>query len=559
MDSLTNICRMLSGNNIYVPNYQRAYSWDTESDAVKTTRHVNTFLIDLQDYVKSESSSRYYFGHFLFEEKNETCFGIIDGQQRLTTITIFLAALFNRLKEFRNLTEEEDFAYKSMIKVGQTYHFSTVDYDNQLFKDYVVNQIKTEHNGLDTKSKQRIVNAYDFFVKEFSQMGEQQIVSLLNAVMNASCTTHIVKNESEAIQMFIFQNNRGKKPSNLEIIKAQFLYNVHLYGGAEDEKNDLIDEIKNRFEGIYKSISKIEHKIDEDNVLTYTLRIFYNSLWENNAIQRVNSELEIDTRIDFIRDFTRKLASCFEQITAFFNSEREYIIYHSLILFGNNGLLFPFFIKALLYKISENNMLRLASSLESIFVRARIIGTRADLTSRLNDIFQKFDGDVEPIITRIDWMKKQDGWWGYWNDKEFERSLQGWIRHDLGKILLWKYENYLIQSEGKLGYSPIRYDAILNPHLEHIAPQTENPQNGYGEYDDEFKNQYIDCLGNYLLLSAYHNISIGNIPFEQKRETYTQLRQQQEVREMTEADRYWDKDKIKMRKDKILKFLLETF
>lgn len=465
----------------------------------------------------------------------------------------------NRLKEFRNLTEEEDFAYKSMIKVGQTYHFSTVDYDNQLFKDYVVNQIKTEHNGLDTKSKQRIVNAYDFFVKEFSQMGEQQIVSLLNAVMNASCTTHIVKNESEAIQMFIFQNNRGKKPSNLEIIKAQFLYNVHLYGGAEDEKNDLIDEIKNRFEGIYKSISKIEHKIDEDNVLTYTLRIFYNSLWENNAIQRVNSELEIDTRIDFIRDFTRKLASCFEQITAFFNSEREYIIYHSLILFGNNGLLFPFFIKALLYKISENNMLRLASSLESIFVRARIIGTRADLTSRLNDIFQKFDGDVEPIITRIDWMKKQDGWWGYWNDKEFERSLQGWIRHDLGKILLWKYENYLIQSEGKLGYSPIRYDAILNPHLEHIAPQTENPKNGYGEYDDEFKNQYIDCLGNYLLLSAYHNISIGNIPFEQKRETYTQLRQQQEVREMTEADRYWDKDKIKMRKDKILKFLLETF
>ena len=559
MDSLTNICRMLSGNNIYVPNYQRAYSWDTESDAVKTTRHVNTFLIDLQDYVKSESSSRYYFGHFLFEEKNETCFGIIDGQQRLTTITIFLAALFNRLKEFRNLTEEEDFAYKSMIKVGQTYHFSTVDYDNQLFKDYVVNQIKTEHNGLDTKSKQRIVNAYDFFVKEFSQMGEQQIVSLLNAVMNASCTTHIVKNESEAIQMFIFQNNRGKKPSNLEIIKAQFLYNVHLYGGAEDEKNDLIDEIKNRFEGIYKSISKIEHKIDEDNVLTYTLRIFYNSLWENNAIQRVNSELEIDTRIDFIRDFTRKLASCFEQITAFFNSEREYIIYHSLILFGNNGLLFPFFIKALLYKISENNMLRLASSLESIFVRARIIGTRADLTSRLNDIFQKFDGDVEPIITRIDWMKKQDGWWGYWNDKEFERSLQGWIRHDLGKILLWKYENYLIQSEGKLGYSPVRYDAILNPHLEHIAPQTENPKNGYGEYDDEFKNQYIDCLGNYLLLSAYHNISIGNIPFEQKRETYTQLRQQQEVREMTEADRYWDKDKIKMRKDKILKFLLETF
>ena len=155
-------------------------------------------------------------------------------------------------------------------------------------------------------------------------------------------------------------------------------------------------------------------------------------------------------------------------------------------------------------------------------------------------------------------MKKQNGWWGYWNDNELERSLQWGIKHDLAKILLWKYENHLIQAEGKFGYSPIRYDAIVNPHLEHIAPQTENPQSGYGEYDDGFKNQYIDCLGNYLLLSAHHNISIGNIPFEDKRNTYTQLRQQQEVRDMTEADHYWDKNKIAVRKEKILKFLLET-
>ena len=69
MDSLTNICRMLSGNNIYVPNYQRAYSWDTEFDLGKTARQVNTFLIDLQDYIESKSASRYYFGHFLKKEK----------------------------------------------------------------------------------------------------------------------------------------------------------------------------------------------------------------------------------------------------------------------------------------------------------------------------------------------------------------------------------------------------------------------------------------------------------------------------------------------------------
>lgn len=558
MDSLTTIGQMLSGNNIYVPNYQRAYSWDTELDSNNPARQVNTFLIDLLDYIKNVSSSRYYFGHFLFEEKSETRFGVIDGQQRLTTITIFIAALFSRLKELRSLTDEEDFVYKSVIKFGPVYHFSTVDYDNQLFKDYVINQIKSDHNGLDTKSKQRIVDAFDFFEKELSMMEESQIVALLYAVFNASCTTHIVKNETEAIQMFIFQNNRGKKPSNLEIIKALFLYNIHLYGGAEDEKRDLIEDIQNRFAEIYKSISKIEHKIDEDNVLTYTLRVFYNSLWESNAIQRVDAELKNDTRIDFIQNFTIKLAACFEQITSFFHQEKEVIEYHSLILSGNYGLLFPFVIKALLFGTSDNDMLRLTSSLETIFIRHRVIGTRADLTSRLNDVFQEFDGDIQPVINRIDWMKTQDGWWGYWNDRELERSLHGWIKHDVAKILLWKYENHLIQAEGKFGYSPIRYDSIKNPHLEHIAPQTENPESGYGEYDDEFQNQYIDCLGNYLLLSGHHNISIGNIPFEEKRETYTQLRQQQEVRDMTETEHYWNKNKIAARNEKILKFLLEV-
>ena len=44
---------------------------------------------------------------------------------------------------------------------------------------------------------------------------------MLNSIQGSRCTTLVVTDESEAIQMFIFQNNRGKRPSNLEIIKAQ--------------------------------------------------------------------------------------------------------------------------------------------------------------------------------------------------------------------------------------------------------------------------------------------------------------------------------------------------
>lgn len=443
----------------------------------------------------------------------------------------------------------------SIIKTGSTYRFSTVDYDNQFFRDYVTDHVKRDRNGIDTESKTRIANAYDYFNKELSSMDEMYLCKLLDAVTNASCTTHIVNNEAEAIQMFIFQNNRGKKPSNLEIIKAQFMYHIHLYGNDE-EKETLIYEIKQRFENIYKSISKIEHRIDEDDVLTYTLRTYFNSLWENNALKKVNTELDKDSQIDFIRSFTQSLAMSFEQLTAFFKLEKENISIHSLAISGNWGIVMPFMIKALANQVPTDALEALANALDSIFIRSRIIGTRADLTSRLNDVYQSFSADVNPIIGRIEWMKNREDWWGYWNNKEFERALQGWIHPENAKILLWKYENHLI-SEGKNGYTPIRFGSIVKPQLEHIAPQTENPQNGYCEYDEDFRNNYLDCLGNYLLLSAHHNISIGNVPFKEKRATYTQLHLQQEVRSMTESDCLWDKEKILRRKHKIIRFILD--
>lgn len=551
MDASTSISQMLSGNTIFVPAYQRAYAWDIEQ--------VSQFIIDLQDYISSRPSSKYYFGHFLFEDKGNKSYAIIDGQQRLTTITIFISALYACIKVCRQLSEEELFTYCAMIKVGQTYRFSTVDYDSQLFKDYVINQIKNDTNGLTTESQKRIVAAYDYFCRIMSDMDEAMLSELMSAVVNASCTTHTVNDEAEAIQMFIFQNNRGKKPSDLEIIKAQFLYNIHLYASDEEEKHELVSEIKNRFEEVYKYVSIIEDKVKEDDVLIYTLRVFFNSLGEKNAVQKIYSELEKDTRIVFIRDFTHSLVMSFEFIAAFLEKEKYDFDIHVLYVVSVPALMMPFIVKAYKYNVPEADFKRLAKAMVSIFMRNRVVGTRAILTWRLSEVFQNFVGDVQPIIDRIEWMKVQDGgFWGYWNNTEFNRALHGWLNRDVIKMILWEYENYLIE-EGKPGYPLLRYDAVIKPQLEHIAPQTENPESGYCKYDEDFQQSYLDSLGNYLLLSAQHNISIGNIPFEDKRKTYTQLLQQQEVRDMTETDRTWDKEKIAIRKDKIIKFVVDTF
>jgi hypothetical protein len=92
--------------------------------------------------------------------------------------------------------------------------------------------------------------------------------------------------------------------------------------------------------------------------------------------------------------------------------------------------------------------------------------------------------------------------------------------------------------------------------LEHIAPQTENPETGYDTYDKEFVNQYIDCLGNYLLISKSHNCSVGNKPFADKRESYKHLEQQREIQEITKDDLKWTKALIHERKGKIISVIM---
>jgi hypothetical protein len=568
MESSTTIKSMLSGTRIIVPSYQRAFSWDVGSQ-------VNVFLSDLEDYIGSTSVSSYYFGHFLFEHLPAdpsiplAPYAVIDGQQRLTTIVIFLSSLFSRLTSLRFLTEVEKVSWEDMIKRSTSlYHFKTVEYDNSFFWDYVIDGSRVDVTGLETESSKRIAKAFNYFTDQLKDKDEAYLLKMLNAIRSASCTTHIVSNESEAIQMFIFQNNRGKHPSKLEILKAEFMYIIHLSGGVR--KDALISEIKERFEKIYKSISKIEYNLSEDEILNHTLRVYFNSL-SKDSTDLIYKELSDTSKdpLDFICSFTQSLTRSFEYLTIFFGKdERAHMEIHSLVTLGGLKLALPFIIKAYSFGLPKAELCSLCSSLESLVLRHRLIGTKAILTSRINDVYQGFtleNRSIVPIVDRINRIKNVSSdswWWAYWNNTALRSALEGEIDHRLVRFLLWKYENYLISKAESKGYSlSLRFDAerIRDPAVEHISPVTPsvNPvASGYSVYDEEFTTQYLNCLGNYLLISGSHNSSISNDSFPVKYTTYTYLEQQKEVRSMSEpCGITWTKDLIRARKEKIITFI----
>lgn len=564
MEASTTIREMInSAKKIVVPNYQRAYAWEVSSND-KERKHINVFLADLEEHNGGSTDSSYYFGHFLFE-KQIGQYGIVDGQQRLTTIIIFLSALFEQLKS--NITIEQKECHEDMIKRGVNDRFETVDYDSQFFKDYIINHTRHDIHGLETESAKRIARAFDYFKIKLQNKSESELCQLLDIVCNAVCTTHTVKSESEAIQMFIFQNNRGKKPSKLELLKAQFMHHVHLHC----EKNSveyILKDLTKRFAVIYQSIASIGHQIDEDTILRHTIHVYENTLSHVDIDDFINKKLTKDMpSIEFVNTFCRELEGNFGYLKKFFMIDQyRWLQIHSLITLSGLGVVLPFILKAYRLGLDEEKIADLCQHLECLVLRHRLIGTRADLSARINKEFRHFglaNKSIEAIISRVQHLKTTtDGWWDYWNNTELEKALKGELNHTVAKFLLWKYENFLKLSINKAGYKAGRYNDIINlPELEHIAPQTEPKlkPHGYGVYDDEFKNKYLNCLGNYLLVSKQHNCSIGNITFSEKLKTYTTLEQHRELKSLLDDSGIWTKEVIKKRHTKIVAFILSEF
>lgn len=558
MDAKTTINSLMRGiDNILVPAYQRAYSWEK--------KQLDQFIKDLEDY---HASIPYYFGHFLFEKTDGENYKIIDGQQRLTTIIIFLNACFFRIKKERRLTDEEQLQYEDMIKRGERYKFTTVEYDRLFFNDYVINQTLKNRNNLDTNSKVRIANASDFFSKYLRQKKVHDISAFISAISNSICTTHIVTTESEAVQMFIFQNDRGKKPTKLEVIKARFMYKIHVNVLEKSEKEAYITEIEERFKKIYKASSKIDERIDEDDVLLYSLRIYFNSLRIDVSTEKIEQELQKETAIKFIQEFSQELESSFDCLQKFFGEKQIYKVYSFALLGGS--VLLPFVIKAYKYNVSDKDMSNLCSSLESLLLRHRIISTRAHLEDRVSEVYEKFTSDNPNIEKIVEWnndiFKCDDSewWWSHWNNNKFENALQGKIDFNLVKHLLWRYENHL-NEESSQGYSFMLYEQVKSPEVEHIAPQTPTDNApiaaGYCKYTDDFREKYLDCIGNYLLISKSHNCRIGNEPFKDKLSSYKTLNQQREIIEFVDNtdNPKWGIKQIKNRRRKIVNYILENF
>ncbi|MSS18763.1 DUF262 domain-containing protein [Sodaliphilus pleomorphus] len=557
MDFIPTTIRGLFDTSIQfvIPVYQRAYSWQIENWKV--------FLNDLLEQVNRENE--YSYGNLLLETiKKDSDYDVIDGQQRLTTLIIFMRSLYNVLEEKdadeEHLADVEEFFEKKKRK-----RLRPVDNDRACFDSII---IENKTYPVTSNSQKCINDAKDYFFKELSKVDLDTLIQIKDIILDSKVNRLELQGKKEAALMFELQNNRGKDLTNMEKLKSYFMYQMYVNSPAE-ETDANVENISNYFKEIYKTVYDIKG-IDEDSILNYHCFAYLTASFNYRNLDDIKKELaSSDNKIEWINNFSRELATTFSNLKTLQTNNSEY--YKKLYkVRGKESLpafIYPFIIKGYKYLYNDSVSLdKLFHILEILAFRYHLMSSRAEINSRLTDSLRSFHGDVESLKTSIQ-KKLNDSW--YWGDNRTKEVLSGWMyENPVLHYILWEYEEYI---QGK-GYK-IGNIEIENEQIEHISPQ--NPTNGdpietgydvddNNNYSEEFCNKYLNCLGNLMLISGSHNASIGNKPFSDKINSYKEnplLNQQAEIKDFIEDNEVvtWKKSNIEKRLDKILSFALNRW
>lgn len=538
----------------FIPVYQRAYSWEESQ--------WKTFLEDLEEATKGEN--HYFFGNVLLEKDGNNRLDIIDGQQRLTTIIIFVRCLVNVLDSKGYDKEQLDYIKQDYLENRKKPKLNALEYDGDYFYDVIIANSDNKHKS-QTPSQERILKAKEFFTKELKNKEIAQLEEIFRAMQKAQIIKLEFSNKKDSVLMFELQNNRGKDLTNMEKLKSYLAYQIYTYSDKDSAETKL-NEMTSVFKEIYRVVVNDIKQLNEDAILGYfniATSKFGFAYRENDDSLNYKKELkdikDSEAKLAWIDEYVKGLKNAFFDFNTFTESKSEYKDY---LLHLNVADTYPFVIKAYqLFRNDEEKLERVFKALEVITFRDKLVSTRAKIRDKLNGALKNFDS-VEKLESGIKNICDKE--W-YWTDEKVKEALspEQYTLEKIAPYIFMRYENALRNKNTRTKGYIFTLQEIQKPQIEHIAPQTKNDEkvaSGYCEYDEEFKKFYLNCIGNLMLIAQSHNISIGNNPFADKLQSYEKspIAQHREIKEFANGE-VWDKDSIDKRHKKLEEFVLKTW
>lgn len=294
-----------------IPDYQRGYAWqvaqlkDFWEDLINLAndRVHYTGVLTLNEVHKKEvpkDANEFW----LVEDHSYHLYRIVDGQQRLTTFIIFLQAFIECVMELPenkekqsdnvyvtdslNITSiQEKYLYKIKPTGGQyrTYKFGYTE-DNPSYQ-YLRYRILNETGAgyiEETFYTLNLKNAKLYSREQLDALYQQDGIDGLRDVYKKLTRSfmfneYIIRDEFDVFVAFETMNNRGKKLSDLELLKNRLIYLTTLYSDSELDEADrrsLRDTVNETWKEVYAHLGRNEkNPLNDDEFLRAHWILFY--------------------------------------------------------------------------------------------------------------------------------------------------------------------------------------------------------------------------------------------------------------------------------------------
>lgn len=292
-----------------IPNYQRPYSWD-----ITNCRHL---WEDLFSFFQSEKYAEGYFlGNIvLAKSPNTNYFEVIDGQQRLITLTLLIKAI--------SLFDNNNKALQDIMWIpNRRNNDSEQRLKSSVFEDkdneYLLDCLKIIDTQNINKKDSKFHANLDFFIEKINENIKDNIVEFSDFILD---NIFILPIESDDIEqdsarenaLIIFEriNNRGLELSDADIFKAQ-LYTSSANISKQNEFiirwNTLVERVEGisyKVDDVFRIYMHIIRGINKDTDSEIGLRQFFTSG------NKYNKPLK---KLDYVKVFEdlEKIVYCLE-------------------------------------------------------------------------------------------------------------------------------------------------------------------------------------------------------------------------------------------------------
>ena len=520
-NATNNTFRQLMGNGLSyrVPLFQRDYSWGPDE--------WDDLWRDIVALFGDDSEPAHYMGYLVLQSADNRAFDIIDGQQRMTTLSLLMLAAVSHLSDLAAPDDPTDpqmrraeqlrasyLGYLDPVSLVPRSKLTLNRHNDSFYQNYLVPLERLPQRGLNA-SEHLLRRAFFWFKERTRERAEDDgtaVASFVDkAVDKLFFTVITVTDELTAFKVFETLNARGVRLSATDLLK-NYLFSVVARGGAHESEINALELMWEGIAGLLGSESLPEF-----------LRAYWNS--RNRLVRKADLFKTIRSVID-------DRGSAFALVRDLDRQARVYAALRN----PDDGSWTPEE-RAGLSQLQMFNVRQPLALLLAAFDQfseadrtwfTRLLQAVVVVSLRYNVICGRQSNEQESVYNQIAVAISEQHISGpgaaiaqlrpiYPEDPEFraafaDKTLRTTSSRNkkVARFVLFQLEQHA--SGRSFEFENARYD------MEHVLP--EHPGDDWQQFDDQQRAACTYRLGNLTLLTATHNRDAGNAGYAAKRAIY---------------------------------------